>query len=68
MPAFSPGYPDAASADSPEGLDRALKQAKEANQLTFMEVKCALGACADLGRPAITPQEHKEAFMVTLNT
>lgn len=57
------GYPGAVSVDSPETLDQALEVAKVAKQLTFIEVKCALGARADLGRPAATPQENKAAFM-----
>jgi len=60
------GYPGAVSVDSPEGLDRALDEAKTVNQLTLIEVKCALGARADLGRPATTPQENKAAFMAAL--
>lgn len=57
------GYPCVLSAADPEGLDNALTQAKAANCLTFIEVKCALGARADLGRPATTPQQNKAAFM-----
>ena len=60
------GYPGVFSADNPEELKRALEAVKSANQLTFIEVKCALGARADLGRPAATPQENKTAFMTTL--
>ena len=60
------GYPSAVCVDSPEGLERALAAAKEAHQLAFIEVKCALGARADLGRPTTTPQENKAAFMAAL--
>ena len=60
------GYPCALSADSPEGLKKALETAKEGKQLTFIEVKCALGARTDLGRPTTTPQENKAAFMAGL--
>lgn len=60
------GYPGAVSVDSPEELDRALTAAKEAGQLSFIEVKCALGARANLGRPTTTPQENKAAFMSAL--
>ena len=31
--------------------------------LTFMEVRCAIGARADLGRPAGSPLENKRCFM-----
>jgi len=60
------GYPKAASADGPENLNSALAAVKAAGCLTFLEVKCALGARADLGRPAATPQENKVAFMAAL--
>lgn len=60
------GYPSAVSVDSPEGLDQALGAAKAARQLAFIEVKCALGARDDLGRPTTTPQENKAAFMAAL--
>lgn len=60
------GYPSAVCVDGPEELDEALAQAKTANCLTFLEVKCALGARDDLGRPTTTPQENKAAFMAAL--
>lgn len=60
------GYPITLSADSRSSLERALAEVKDANQLTFLEVKCALGAREDLGRPTTTPQENKAAFMKTL--
>lgn len=49
-----------------EGNAAALAAAKAANQLTLIEVKCALGARDDLGRPTTTPQENKAAFMAAL--
>ncbi len=60
------GYVNVFSVDSPETLEQALAAAKEGKQLTFLEVKCALGARADLGRPTTTPQENKAAFMAGL--
>ena len=60
------GYPSAVCVDSFEGLDRTLAAAKASKQLAFLEVKCALGARADLGRPTTTPQENKAAFMAAL--
>lgn len=59
-------YPSAVSADSPEELERALETAKAGNQLAFIEVKCALGARSDLGRPTTTPRQNKAAFMTNL--
>ena len=60
------GYPEAVSVDSPEGLDEVLRSAKASHQLTFIEVKCALGARDDLGRPTTTPRENKAAFIAAL--
>lgn len=57
------GYPRAASADTPEALDRALAEAKAGHALSFIEVKCALGAREDLGRPTAAPLENKQSFM-----
>jgi len=64
--ALACGYPSAEAVDSSEGLDRALAAAKASKQLAFIEVKCALGARDDLGRPTTTPQENKAAFMAAL--
>lgn len=60
------GYPRVFSVDCPEELNQALEAAKEGGQLTFLEVKCALGARENLGRPATTPQQNKAAFMAAL--
>ena len=57
------GYPEANSAESPEELDRCLRNAKESNSLSLIEVKCSIGARKDLGRPTSTPLENKLAFM-----
>ncbi len=57
------GYPWAVSVDSPEGLGKVLEEAKGVRRLAFLEVKCALGARADLGRPATSPLQNKAAFM-----
>ncbi len=62
------GYPKVFSVDSPEELNKALEAAKEGKQLTFIEVKCALGVRDDLGRPTTTPQENKAAFMDALGS
>ena len=47
-------------------LDKELNEAKNANHLSFIEVKCALGARDDLGRPTTTALENKIAFMEQL--
>ena len=51
------------SVDNFKDLDEALKEAKESNELTFIEVKTAIGARSDLGRPTTTAKENKENFM-----
>lgn len=60
------GYPDAVSVDSFEALDAALQKAADTHELSLIEVKCAIGARADLGRPTTTALENKIAFMETL--
>lgn len=57
------GYPFAVSVDSFESLDSELKAAKARHALTLIEVKCAIGARDDLGRPTTTAKENKENFM-----
>jgi phosphonopyruvate decarboxylase len=49
--------------DTVAQLDAALTEAKARNALTFLEVKCAIGARADLGRPTTSALENKRAFM-----
>lgn len=46
-----------------EELDSALKHAKEERVLTFIEVKTAIGARENLGRPTTPPKENKQIFM-----
>lgn len=57
------GYPYAVSVSDFESLDKELQDAKEAEELRLIEVKCALGARADLGRPKTSARENKEKFM-----
>ena len=56
------------SVDNFEQLDQELKSAKERNALSLIEVKCAIGARDDLGRPTTTARENKENFMSFLKT
>ena len=60
------GYPAARCAETFEELDTALAESKAQKALSFIEVKCALGARTDLKRPAIAPQESKAAFQSQL--
>lgn len=57
------GYPYAVSVNSFEDLDEELTKAKNRNALSMIEVKCSIGARADLGRPTTTALENKEKFM-----
>ena len=57
------GYPSAVSVADFEELDSELKAAKDRNQLSFIEVKCAIGSRKDLGRPTTSAIENKKAFM-----
>jgi phosphonopyruvate decarboxylase len=57
------GYPNAVCVDSYEDLNKALEEAKNKKELSFIEVKCAIGARDDLGRPTTTARENKEALM-----
>ncbi len=57
------GYPNTVSVDSFETLDKELKAAADRNELSFIEVKCSIGAREDLGRPTTTAMENKKMFM-----
>jgi len=57
------GYPNFVSVDSFDALDEALRAAKGRDELSFIEVKCSIGARDDLGRPTTTAKENKENFM-----
>ncbi len=57
------GYPHVYSVDSLSDLDVLLSQIRETKELAFVEVRCAIGARKDLGRPVQTPVENKKLFM-----
>lgn len=57
------GYPNAVRVESFDALDRELEDAKERRELSFIEVKCSIGARDDLGRPTTTALENKKNFM-----
>ncbi len=62
------GYKYAVCADSFEALDKELEAAKNRKALSFIEVKCSIGARDDLGRPTTTALENKQNFMAYLKT
>ena len=57
------GYPNAVCVENFDDLDRELEVAKNRNELSFIEVKCSIGAREDLGRPTTTAIENKINFM-----
>ncbi|MCR5175987.1 MAG: phosphonopyruvate decarboxylase [Anaerovibrio sp.] len=57
------GYCYTACVDNFESLDMVLLEAKACEKLVFIEVKSAIGARDDLGRPTTTATENKKNFM-----
>ena len=62
------GYPNAVCVDNFEDMDRELENAKSRDELSLIEIKCAIGARDDLGRPTTTAEDNKRGFMEYLNT
>ena len=60
------GYPNATSVEGFGELDLELEAAKHRNELNLIEVKCSVGARADLGRPTTTARENKKNFVENL--
>lgn len=61
--AKSCGYKTVFSVADEKSLYSALKAVSELNELCLIEVKCAIGARDDLGRPTTTAVQNKIAFM-----
>ncbi len=57
------GYRHVLSADSDVSLTSALKGIPRADGPVLLEIRCACGARADLGRPTTTPLQNRDAFM-----
>ena len=57
------GYRNVLSAAGPEALRDALSGLKALPGPTLLQVCCACGARADLGRPTTTPPENRDALM-----
>ena len=57
------GYHNAVSVKSFDELDKELQNAKISKELCLIEVKCSIGARANLGRPTTTAIENKKGFM-----
>ena len=61
--AESAGYSSVCTADSPDSLREILSGLSRASGPVLLEVRCACGSRADLGRPTTTPLENRDAFM-----
>lgn len=60
------GYKHVACVEDFENLDKEIYTVKNKNELCLIEVKCAIGARDDLGRPTTTPIDNKTSFMNNL--
>ena len=60
------GYRAAFSAGDEAGLTQALETVAAARGPVLLEIKCALGARKDLGRPTVSPAANKQALMEAL--
>ena len=61
------GYQKIYSVDTLPDLDQTLTEIKSSAELCFLEIKCAIGARPDLGRPTTTPIKNKNNFMQFLS-
>lgn len=57
------GYEYAVSVFQVDDLKKELMKAKDGNVLSFIEVKCSIGARENLGRPTVSAIENKNSFM-----
>lgn len=57
------GYERAACVQDMDSLEQELQAMEACQGLAFLEIKCAIGAREDLGRPTETPRENKKSFM-----
>lgn len=57
------GYCNAVSVSNESELENTLYEARKGNELTFIEIKCGIGAREDLGRPTLSARENKNNFM-----
>ena len=56
------GYKFAFSANNLQTLESLFEKISTASNLTFAEIKCAIGSRENLGRPTISPLDNKVAF------
>ncbi len=65
--ALACGYRHVLRAESEVELDEVLDYLRGAKELSFCEIRCALGSRSDLGRPTTTAKENRDAFMENLS-
>lgn len=61
------GYGHVVSVNDFNSLDRELERIKSIDDLCFIEIKAAIGARSDLGRPTVSARENMIAFITELN-
>ena len=59
-------YQYVASVESLKNLDEELLYIRDHRQLSFLEIKTAIGSKDDLGRPKTSPLNNKSNFMKIL--
>lgn len=57
------GYPNAVCVDNLQDLDRELEEAMQREEMSLIEIKTALGARDNLGRPTTSAMDNKKKFM-----
>lgn len=57
------GYPNAVCVDNLQDLDRELEEAMQREEMSLIEIKTALGARDNLGRPTTSAMDNKKNFM-----
>ena len=57
------GYPNAVCVDNLQDLDRELEAAMQREEISLIEIKTALGARDNLGRPTTSAMDNKDNFM-----
>jgi len=56
-------YPNAVCVDNYADLDKELKLARQRDELSMIEILCAIGSRKNLGRPTTTALDNKQLFM-----
>jgi phosphonopyruvate decarboxylase len=64
--AQSCGYKHVFRIETINEIDNAINKMIAVNELCFLEIRCAIGSRQNLGRPAVSPIENKEALIKTI--